>query len=304
MSKTLNTMNWTKWGFIIGTPIAIVGLLISSVSIMDIETKCRLGIELNRCPIQQKIVELKTATEEGTPLPNVKILVSAKGAPETTYADSNGYAKVKVPSEGDASITLTKTGYPPQNFVINLASDQSTTRTIRLSKSGNPDIQSDKRLSTSSPVSSPIPENKSTLLDSNCQSSTAGNTIENMFHKGGVKFTFGKEIVEGIAFIGSTDFDSNIQKSSPIEFVCGLSNSYKELKTIFGIHSANSYALAANKIEFEIFLDSKSAGKKIVSIGNKQEWSFNIQGVRNVSFKAICMTEVCPSLSFSELSLR
>jgi Carboxypeptidase regulatory-like domain len=299
MSKTPKSINYTKWSFILGTPIALAGLVIALIKVPEI--RCKFGIDSTTCIVQQKDVELRVATEEGTALPGVKILVSAKGAPETIYTDSNGYAKVRVPSEGDASINLSKAGYPPQNFTINLAIDQSTTRTIRLSKSGNLDIRSDNPASPSTSVSSNIVENKSAFLDSTCQSSTPGTPIENILFRDSGKLTFGKEIVEAVAFLGGGGI---IYRTSPIQFVCGLNDGYKELKMEFGVNSANIYAFPGNKIEFEVFLEGKSAGKRIVATGSKQQWSLNIQGIHNVSFQAICLTDQCPALVFSELSLK
>jgi Carboxypeptidase regulatory-like domain len=299
MSKTPKSINYTKWSFIIGMPVALAGLVIALIKVPEL--RCKFGIDLTACIVQQKDVELKVETEEGTPLPGVKILVSAKGAPITIYTDSNGYAKVRVPSEGDASVNLAKDGYPPQNFTINLAVDQSITRAIRLNKSGTPDIRSNNPVSPSTPVSSTIVENKSAFLDSTCQSSTPGTPIENILFRSGGKLTFGKEIVESVAFVGGS---GTIYGSSPIEFVCGLTDSYKELKMEFGVNSANNYAFPGNKIEFEVFLDGKSAGKRIVATGGKQQWPLNIQGIHNISFRAICLTEYCPELFFSELSLK
>lgn len=91
----------------------------------------------------QKDVELNVQTQTGESLAGVKMqFIAAKGAPEIQYTDSNGYAKVQIPSQGDVRVTLSKEGYPTQDFTINLTSDQSTTRTIRLNQIGQPKVSS------------------------------------------------------------------------------------------------------------------------------------------------------------------
>jgi hypothetical protein len=308
MSKTSPKTNYSKWAFIVGTPIAVVGLLLTAATVPDL--RCKLGIDATACNAQQKDVEFRVESEDSTPLANVKILVSAKGSPENATTDINGYAKVKVPSQGDAIVKLIKPGYPVQNIVINLATDQNIVRTIILSKSGNPEVKASNIPAESTPTSTPVKsevadDNKSTLLESTCVSSTPGHSVENMFRKEEGKATFGREMVASIASIGMLGYPNNsISRTTNIEFVCGLNNSYKELKMVFGVHSADSLAQPANKIELEVFLNGKSAGKKIVAVGARQEFPLNVKGAQDISFKLSCLKDICPPLIFSEMSLR
>jgi len=114
-----------------------------------------IGLESKTGVVQKQDVELITLTETGEPLGGVRIQVISQGAPEFTWTGDTGFAKVKIPSKGDVIVNLTKAGYPTQNLPINLENDQSTTRTIRLSPLGKPEVKSVVSSSPAAPVPNP-----------------------------------------------------------------------------------------------------------------------------------------------------
>jgi hypothetical protein len=143
MSQSLK-FNYVKWGFI----VALIGAAATVLTVP--EFRCSIGLLADTCAASQKEVELITQTETGEPLAGVNVQVIAQGAPENQITDSNGYAKVRIANRGDVRVSLTKTGYPPQDFNINLANDQNTVRIIRLAQSGKPQVSSSARLSPDS----------------------------------------------------------------------------------------------------------------------------------------------------------
>ncbi|NJR62410.1 MAG: hypothetical protein HC769_28560 [Cyanobacteria bacterium CRU_2_1] len=105
-------------------------------------------------------IDLITQSETGESLAGVKIQFIAQGAPEVQFTDSNGYAKVQIPSKGDVRVNLSKSGYPVQDFIINLENTQSTVRVIRFSQSGQPNVQ--QVVATPTPTDTPTPTPTST----------------------------------------------------------------------------------------------------------------------------------------------
>jgi hypothetical protein len=150
MSQTNKKFNYVRWGFLATLIGAIAAVL------MIPEFRCSMGLLSDICDVPQKEVDLITQTETGEALAGVKIQVIAKGAPENQYSDSNGYSKVKISSEGDVHVNLSKPGYPSQDFNINLKNDQSTVRTIRFSKSGQSEVSS-RPMNPSVAVPTPSP---------------------------------------------------------------------------------------------------------------------------------------------------
>jgi LCCL domain len=136
MSQVKKKFNDVKWSLIVAT-IGTIGTVLTVPEIRKIT-----GLVTDNSASSQKEVHINIYTEAGEALAGVKVVFMAKGAPETQYTDSNGYAKVKIASIGDVRINLSKSGYPVQNFNINLANEQDTNRTIRLSKTGQPEVQS------------------------------------------------------------------------------------------------------------------------------------------------------------------
>lgn len=124
--------NYTKWGFIVGTAIALTGIV---ASLTNQEIRC--GIGLDRCTAQNELVDVIVREENLQPLQGVKVFFTSKGAPEVVETDSNGYAQIKIPSRGDISVNLLKDGYQPKTFTINLKNNKENTRTYTLEKVNN-----------------------------------------------------------------------------------------------------------------------------------------------------------------------
>lgn len=315
MNKSSKGINYGKWSVILGIPIALVGSLAAVVAVPDIG--CRVGLNMPSCAIPLKEIELFTQTETGEFLAGVKIQFMAKGAPEVQYTDNNGYAKVQMPSRGDVRVNLSKAGYPIQEFTVNLENPQPPVRLIRFSQSGQPKVEQVTSLPPSTPAPSPSPNSSfepsptssevlgssSVLTQTECQSATPGEAINSILRSvDNFSLTLGREVVPLLAYMG--DYSGRISRSKPIEIVCNLQSSYSELKLVYGVHGGNFYSLPNNKLLFTVFLNSKPAGTKPVVVGPKQQWNLNVQGVTNVSLRAECTTETCPSLSFTEMTLK
>jgi hypothetical protein len=147
------SFNYVKWSFI----VALAGSIAAVIAIPGLrEFVCGLS---NICPVQQKEVELITKSEGGEPLADVQVQFIGIGAPETKSTDSNGYVKANISNKGDVNVGLNKSGYPAQNFTINLANDQNTVRVIRLTKLGQPSVTSFSTISAV-PSSPPVEEIK------------------------------------------------------------------------------------------------------------------------------------------------
>jgi hypothetical protein len=316
-------INYTKWGFLLGTPAALIGTLATIAAVPEI--RCNIGLFSDSCIVPKQEIDLVTQTETGASLPNVKIQFIAKGPPEIQYTDANGYAKVKIPSKGDVRVSLSATNYPVQDLTINLATDQNVVRIIRFNQSGQPDIQAVSSVPlpsiTPSPSSSLSPEASAstspttnnlptTLLQTDCQSATPGVSLDRLLRKvDNFSLTLGREVVPLLASIGLAsigDLSASISRSQPLEFVCNLQSGYKQLKLVYGIHGGNRYALPNKKIIYSVFLDGKLASTqpKLIVVGSKQAWNLNVENVKNIAFRAECATEICPSLSFTEMTLR
>ncbi|MEG5039053.1 MULTISPECIES: hypothetical protein [unclassified Microcoleus] len=152
MTQKSPKINYTKWAFVLGTPIAFMGLIATVFTVPGFRDI--IYPKSATSPEKTQEVELITQTELGEPLDGVRIQFIAVGAPPVKYTDSNGYAKVTISSKGDVSVNLTKAGYPPQNFTINLNNEQKITQTIRFSPSGKPIID---ELSPALPTVKPTP---------------------------------------------------------------------------------------------------------------------------------------------------
>jgi hypothetical protein len=136
----IKTKTRFPWSLIItGCTIPIVGIL---ANFFYPELRCSLGLFVDTCPKSLQQVELITQSDAGEPLAGVKVQVIGKGAPENQYTDSNGYAKVQISNKGDVRVNLSASGYPVQDFNINLLNDQNTARIIRFTKSGKPEVSS------------------------------------------------------------------------------------------------------------------------------------------------------------------
>lgn len=156
MSQPSKKFNFALWGFIVTVVAAIAAVVVIP------EVRCGIGLKSEVCVVPQQDVELLVRGQTGEALPGVKVQVAAKGPPEIFFTDSNGYAIVRIASKGTARVSLEKLGYPVQDFIINLANEQNTLRTITLSQSGQPDVKLDSFVATSTPSSTPTPSPTST----------------------------------------------------------------------------------------------------------------------------------------------
>ena len=157
MSQSPTRFNYALWASLIA---AFLGAMTGVVAIP--EFRCFIGLNSEVCAVSQQDVELFVQGQTGEPLPGVKVRVVAKGPPETFSTDSNGFATVRIASKGIARVFLEKEGYPVQNFIINLANEQNTLRTITLSPSAKPDVKLDGSVDTSTPSPTPTPSPTST----------------------------------------------------------------------------------------------------------------------------------------------
>ena len=135
-----------------------------------------------------------------------------------------------------------------------------------------------------------------------CLSTTSGiDNINSMLRSpNSSQISIGKEIVSEIANIS---YYNQVSQSQPLEFVCGLNSSYKELKLVFGIDDANRYAQPSNKIELQVFLDKKPAEARQVTVGAKQTLVVKVEGIKNLGLRVSC-TSTCPPLSFVDMGLK
>lgn len=170
----------------------------------------------------------------------------AKGAPEVQYTDNNGYAKVGIPSKGDVRVNLSKSGYPAQDFIINLENDQTTTRIIRFSQSGQPKIEpSSPPLSVTPtlPSSSPVGLPKSTPITNEFQCEKVyGYSAENYNRL----ISVGKRTEEP----KSRFF---IATSEPSSSTCKIIKNSGEIKLAYGLPDNSSLT----RVSVKIYLDGQ-----------------------------------------------
>ena len=121
--------NYTKWSFVIGTAITLGGV---AASVAVPEVRCAIGLE--KCTVQNELVDFRVRGENSKFLPGVKVYLASKGAPEVLETDSNGYAQIKIPSRDDVKIDLHKEGYQPQSVTVNLKNYRENTRDVTLKK--------------------------------------------------------------------------------------------------------------------------------------------------------------------------
>ena len=69
--------NYTKWSFIIGTAIALAGI---AATVAVPEARCAIGLE--KCTVQNELVDFRVRGENSKFLPSVKVYLASKGAPE------------------------------------------------------------------------------------------------------------------------------------------------------------------------------------------------------------------------------
>ena len=274
MSQNPQKINYTKWAFILGTPIAFMALVATAATVP--EFRCTIDKTATICSEQRQNVELYTQTEEGEYLADVKIIFTAKGAPEFQYTDNSGYAKVKIPTKGDVRVNLSKTGYPPQNFTINLENEQTTTRTIRLSKSGQPIIEGSSPISpTLTPT--PPPSTSTSTSTSPVPPTPTATTTE-------VK-------CEDVSRNGNNDYDYNnlisvakrpeqpssyfqLSASLPKSFACKIINNSGEIKLAYGLPDNSSLT----RVSVKIYVDGILRKDLVFGRGQAIRESLDIKG--------------------------
>ena len=149
--------------------MAVAGIVVT-VTIPEI--RCSIGLLAETCPAPIKVIDLITQTETGEPLSGVNLQFIGIGAPENQYTDMNGYAKINVANKGDVRVILSKSEYPTQDFVINIANDQNMVRIVRLARSGNPQVSS---LPVVPPIPTALPSKKITWNDTVSTLGLTGN---------------------------------------------------------------------------------------------------------------------------------
>ena len=275
MSQSSQKINYTKWGFILGTPIAFLALIATAATVP--EFRCAIDKTAAVCSEQRQDVELYTQTETGEYLADVKIIFTAQGPPEFKYTDNSGYAKVKIPTKGDVSVNLTKVGYPTQNFTINLKNEQSTTRTIRFSKSGKPIIEGLPPISqTPTPTPTPIPTPTPTPTPTPAPvPSTAATTTEvqcqNMY--GYENFDYDKLVSVG----KRTEQPSSgftITGSQPKSFTCKIIKNSGEIKLAYGLPDNSQL----NRVSVKMYVDGVLKKNLELDRGQAIRESLNITG--------------------------
>lgn len=194
MSQPSIRFNYALWGLI----VAVVGVIAAVVVIPEV--RCFIGWKSEVCVVPQQDVEILVLGQTGEALPGVTVRVFAKGPPEILSTDNNGYATVKIANKGTARVFLNKIDYPVQNFIINLANEQNTLRTITLSKSGQPDVKIDPSVPTSTPSSTPTliptPTGKTDVL------LNVKNSLSSVKDKDRYEFTLGNPAIVNLYLEG------------------------------------------------------------------------------------------------------
>jgi hypothetical protein len=121
----LNLPNWAKALF---TFISIVGLIAGYETLQSNPAKELLSQDSKTSDL--KDVNIIVRTRESQPIDNVKVEIISKGPPTSKTTDSNGYVEIQIPSRETVEIILSKPSYENAKYLINLATDPNTTRTL------------------------------------------------------------------------------------------------------------------------------------------------------------------------------
>lgn len=120
--------------FKIGTAIVIplIGIVIA---VTVPEARCFTGIDRTECKsdsveVKLKGVEFLIKTDGYQSVPEAEIQLISTGAPEVLTTDSNGYTKVSIPTTMEVQVIISKDGFNPKQFTIDLRKESPTTRTI------------------------------------------------------------------------------------------------------------------------------------------------------------------------------
>lgn len=122
----LNLPNWAKALFAF---IGIVGLIAGYETLQSTNPAKELISQSSKTP-DLKDVNIIVRTRETQPVANVKVEIISKGPPTSKTTDSNGYVEIQIPSRETVEIILSKPGYENAKYLINLATDPNTTRTL------------------------------------------------------------------------------------------------------------------------------------------------------------------------------
>lgn len=299
MHNSPKKFNFTKWGFIIGTPIALIGAIAAVVALPEI--RCNVGLDSEACPKPQDVT-LVVRAETGEALPGVKVEVVAKGAPEIQFTDNNGYATVKISNKGSARIFLSKQDYPNQDFNINLENDQNVVRTIQLSKSGKPNVSSTQSIptptaasvasSTPLPNASPIPTSSPTLIDTPIPTKSPLRELKSECTL--VSRNSAEQYSNNIS-VGRQPRKPRqrvmIGQSNPYSTTCEIIENSGRLKLTYAIPDNSSYL---SRVKVTLYLDGKLAQSMDVyrgevktidrkDIANKKNFALNYEVVASTN---------------------
>lgn len=189
-----------------------------------------------------------------------------------------------------------------------IPSPSPTVSSISPSPSPSPTVSPTLPIPSTSPTvssisRSPSPSPQVLYTATQCLSDTPGISLNQILHSpNNSTITIGKEFVSEIANI-SNYYGYQEITSQPLEFICSLNSSYKQLRLVFGVNDVNPLSQPSNKIQFEILLDNKSAATQQVTVGPKQTLDLDVQGIKTVALRVAC-TSTCPPLSFTEMELK
>ena len=127
-------INYTKWGFVLGTGIAAL-TLVSSITVP--EFRCFIGLKSESCPVKNEFVDIKLIieTEDSQSLEGVEVqFINKNGAPEVKMTNSDGFVQIKIPITGDIDIKLSKAGFQTLTRTVNLGVDPDRTKKYQLKK--------------------------------------------------------------------------------------------------------------------------------------------------------------------------
>lgn len=141
----------SKWTIYIGILLSILAII---VAVTTPEVRQFIGLpNQSSKDAEMKEVDLTVQTESLQPLLSVNVEFKSQGAPATALTDSNGYAKIKIPSTRDVQITLRKQGFETSSQIIDLEKNPVLTRTYTLKST------SSSMLQTSPDKPTPVPVN-------------------------------------------------------------------------------------------------------------------------------------------------
>jgi hypothetical protein len=158
-------------------------------------------------------------------------------------------------------------------------------------------------IATPSVTDSPLTTLPSSLLNTDCQSSTPGFRVENVLKRAKDSGSIGGEVLPILVEMGG--YYGRVESNQPLEAVCNLKNNFTELRLVYGVNSGNSNAFPENKLLFRVELDNKPVEIKEVIVGEKYTSNLKLPGVKNVKLRVECTNpnKYCPPLSISEMTL-